>query len=111
MAEPQGAGRAGLAGATGGTCTLRVPCGDFYGDFYLLSLQVVADQIPMLVQGVRGSQSQPDSPSAQLALIAASQNFLQVPPNLLLAAGSQGTASCVPPRLTPLSLGSPVGRW
>lgn len=33
----------------------------------------------MLVQGVRGSQSQPDSPSAQLALIAASQNFLQVP--------------------------------
>lgn len=41
--------------------------------------QVVAEQIPMLVQGVRGSQSQPDSPSAQLALIAASQNFLQVP--------------------------------
>ena len=40
--------------------------------------QVVAEQIPMLVQGVRGSQSQPDSPSAQLALIAASQNFLQV---------------------------------
>lgn len=46
--------------------------------FHLLSWQVVADQIPMLVQGVRGSQSQPDSPSAQLALIAASQNFLQV---------------------------------
>uniref|UniRef100_A0A8C6XQN7 Talin 1 n=1 Tax=Naja naja TaxID=35670 RepID=A0A8C6XQN7_NAJNA len=42
------------------------------------SCKVVADQIPMLVQGVRGSQSQPDSPSAQLALIAASQNFLQV---------------------------------
>ncbi|XP_033020519.1 talin-1 isoform X2 [Lacerta agilis] len=41
------------------------------------SCKVVADQIPMLVQGVRGSQSQPDSPSAQLALIAASQNFLQ----------------------------------
>lgn len=107
MAELQGAGRAGLAGATGGTCTLRVPC----GDFYLLSSQVVADQIPMLVQGVRGSQSQPDSPSAQLALIAASQNFLQVPPNLLPAAGSEGTASCVPPRLTLPSLGSPVGRW
>ncbi|XP_032062690.1 talin-1-like [Aythya fuligula] len=41
------------------------------------SCKVVADQIPMLVQGVRGSQLQPDSPSAQLALIAASQNFLQ----------------------------------
>lgn len=42
--------------------------------------QVVAEQIPQLVQGVRGSQSQPDSPSAQLALINASQNFLQVIP-------------------------------
>lgn len=40
--------------------------------------QAVAEQIPQLVQGVRGSQSQPDSPSAQLALISASQNFLQV---------------------------------
>lgn len=40
--------------------------------------QTVAEQIPQLVQGVRGSQSQPDSPSAQLALISASQNFLQV---------------------------------
>lgn len=40
--------------------------------------QMVADQIPQLVQGVRGSQAQPDSPSAQLALIGASQNFLQV---------------------------------
>ena len=40
--------------------------------------QVVAEQIPQLVQGVRGSQSQPDSPSTQLALISASQNFLQV---------------------------------
>ncbi|KAM3910355.1 LOW QUALITY PROTEIN: talin-1-like [Leptodactylus fuscus] len=41
------------------------------------SCKAVADQIPMLVQGVRGSQSQPDSPSAQLSLISASQNFLQ----------------------------------
>lgn len=40
-------------------------------------LQAVAEQIPLLVQGVRGSQAQPDSPSAQLALIAASQSFLQ----------------------------------
>lgn len=45
---------------------------------WCVSLQVVAEQIPQLVQGVRGSHSQPDSPSAQLALISASQNFLQV---------------------------------
>ncbi|KAM4050130.1 LOW QUALITY PROTEIN: talin-1 [Anomaloglossus baeobatrachus] len=50
------------------------------------SCKVVADQIPMLVQGVRGSQSQPDSPSAQLSLISASQNFLQ-PGGKLVAAG------------------------
>uniref|UniRef100_A0A8C7SMU5 Talin 1 n=1 Tax=Oncorhynchus mykiss TaxID=8022 RepID=A0A8C7SMU5_ONCMY len=42
----------------------------------LLHPSVVADQIPQLVQGVRGSQSQPDSPSAQLTLIGAGQNFL-----------------------------------
>uniref|UniRef100_A0A663FJL1 Talin 1 n=1 Tax=Aquila chrysaetos chrysaetos TaxID=223781 RepID=A0A663FJL1_AQUCH len=48
--------------------------------------QVVAEQIPMLVQGVRGSQSQPDSPSAQLALIAASQNFLQPGGKMVAAA-------------------------
>ncbi|XP_072269736.1 talin-1 isoform X2 [Pyxicephalus adspersus] len=50
------------------------------------SCKVVADQIPMLVQGVRGSQSQPESPSAQLSLISASQNFLQ-PGGKLVAAG------------------------
>ncbi|NXG64191.1 TLN1 protein, partial [Hemiprocne comata] len=50
------------------------------------SCKVVADQIPMLVQGVRGSQSQPDSPSTQLALIAASQNFLQPGGKMVAAA-------------------------
>uniref|UniRef100_A0A8C9R894 Talin 1 n=1 Tax=Scleropages formosus TaxID=113540 RepID=A0A8C9R894_SCLFO len=50
------------------------------------SCKVVADQIPMLVQGVRGSQSQPDSPSAQLALIGASQNFLQPGAKMVTAA-------------------------
>ncbi|NWI14370.1 TLN1 protein, partial [Crypturellus soui] len=50
------------------------------------SCKVVADQIPMLVQGIRGSQSQPDSPSAQLALIAASQNFLQPGGKMVAAA-------------------------
>ncbi|KAJ8392765.1 hypothetical protein AAFF_G00072490 [Aldrovandia affinis] len=50
------------------------------------SCKVVADQIPMLVQGVRGSQSQPDSPSAQLALIGAGQNFLQPGAKMVTAA-------------------------
>ncbi|XP_078240331.1 talin-1 isoform X2 [Pogona vitticeps] len=50
------------------------------------SCKVVAEQIPMLVQGVRGSQSQPDSPSAQLSLIAASQNFLQPGGKMVAAA-------------------------
>ncbi|KAJ8287119.1 hypothetical protein GJAV_G00047860 [Gymnothorax javanicus] len=50
------------------------------------SCKVVAEQIPMLVQGVRGSQSQPDSPSAQLALIGAGQNFLQPGAKMVTAA-------------------------
>ncbi|XP_056287859.1 talin-1 isoform X1 [Pseudoliparis swirei] len=53
------------------------------------SCKVVAEQIPQLVQGVRGSQSQPDSPSAQLALISASQNFLQ--PGAKMVASSKAT--------------------
>ncbi|MEQ2188306.1 hypothetical protein GOODEAATRI_013600 [Goodea atripinnis] len=40
-------------------------------------LEAVADHIPQLVQGVRGSQAKPEDLSAQLALIIASQNFLQ----------------------------------
>ncbi|KAF3832432.1 hypothetical protein F7725_026097, partial [Dissostichus mawsoni] len=41
------------------------------------SCKAVADHIPQLVQGVRGSQAKPEDRSAQLALIIASQNFLQ----------------------------------
>ncbi|CAJ0936099.1 unnamed protein product [Ranitomeya imitator] len=41
------------------------------------SCKAVADHIPQLVQGVRGSQAQADDLSAQLALIVSSQNFLQ----------------------------------
>lgn len=37
----------------------------------------MADHIPQLVQGVRGSQAQAEDLSAQLALIISSQNFLQ----------------------------------
>ncbi|KAF7701326.1 hypothetical protein HF521_002491 [Silurus meridionalis] len=50
------------------------------------SCKVVAEQIPQLVQGVRGSQAQPDSPSAQLALIGASQNFVQPGTKMVTAA-------------------------
>ncbi|XP_041895572.1 talin-2 [Corvus kubaryi] len=41
------------------------------------SCKHVADHIPQLVQGVRGSQAQAEDLSAQLALINSSQNFLQ----------------------------------
>uniref|UniRef100_A0A4W3IH66 Talin 1 n=1 Tax=Callorhinchus milii TaxID=7868 RepID=A0A4W3IH66_CALMI len=57
------------------------------------SCKVVAEQIPLLVQGVRGSQSQPDSPSAQLALISASQNFLQ--PGAKMVAAARATIPTV----------------
>uniref|UniRef100_A0A2I3MSX6 Talin 2 n=1 Tax=Papio anubis TaxID=9555 RepID=A0A2I3MSX6_PAPAN len=40
-------------------------------------VQSLADHIPQLVQGVRGSQAQTEDLSAQLALIISSQNFLQ----------------------------------
>lgn len=42
------------------------------------ALQGVADHIPQLVQGMRGSQAHPEDLGAQLALIIASQSFLQV---------------------------------
>uniref|UniRef100_A0A8B9N675 Talin 1 n=1 Tax=Accipiter nisus TaxID=211598 RepID=A0A8B9N675_9AVES len=50
------------------------------------SCKAVAEQILMLVQGIRGSQSQMDSPSTQLALIVASQNFLQPGGKMVAAA-------------------------
>eukprot|EP00061_Rhincodon_typus_P013315 g39617.t1 len=56
-------------------------------------VQSVAEQIPLLVQGVRGSQSQPDSPSAQLALISASQNFLQ--PGTKMVAAARATVPTI----------------
>ncbi|XP_078077806.1 talin-1 isoform X1 [Mustelus asterias] len=57
------------------------------------SCKFVAEQIPLLVQGVRGSQSQPDSPSAQLALISASQNFLQ--PGAKMVAAARATVPTI----------------
>lgn len=43
-----------------------------------MSSQAVADSIPQLVQGMRSSQAQPEELGPQLALIMASQSFLQV---------------------------------
>ncbi|XP_044299828.1 talin-1 isoform X4 [Varanus komodoensis] len=67
------------------------------------SCKVVADQIPMLVQGVRGSHSQPDSPSAQLALIAASQNFLQ--PGGRMAAAAKAAVPTISDQASAMQLG------
>ncbi|XP_018619259.1 talin-2 isoform X1 [Scleropages formosus] len=52
------------------------------------SCKAVADHIPQLVQGVRGSQGQPEDLSAQLALIIASQNFLQPGSKMVTSAKS-----------------------
>ncbi|XP_071063244.1 talin-2a isoform X1 [Pseudochaenichthys georgianus] len=52
------------------------------------SCKAVADHIPQLVQGVRGSQAKPEDRSAQLALIIASQNFLQPGSKMVTSAKS-----------------------
>ncbi|XP_069546652.1 talin-2a isoform X2 [Brachyistius frenatus] len=52
------------------------------------SCKAVADHIPQLVQGVRGSQAKPEDLSAQLALIIASQNFLQPGSKMVISAKS-----------------------
>uniref|UniRef100_H3CHP1 Talin 1 n=1 Tax=Tetraodon nigroviridis TaxID=99883 RepID=H3CHP1_TETNG len=66
------------------------------------SCKVVAEQIPQLVQGVRGSQAQPDSPSAQLALIRASQNFLQ--PGAKMVAASKATVPTITDQASAMQL-------
>ncbi|XP_042366248.1 talin-2a isoform X2 [Plectropomus leopardus] len=52
------------------------------------SCKAVADHIPQLVQGVRGSQAKTEDLSAQLALIIASQNFLQPGSKMVTSAKS-----------------------
>uniref|UniRef100_A0AAQ5X3I9 Talin 1 n=1 Tax=Amphiprion ocellaris TaxID=80972 RepID=A0AAQ5X3I9_AMPOC len=66
------------------------------------SCKVVAEQIPQLVQGVRGSQSQPDSPSAQLALISASRNFLQ--PGAKMVTASKATVPTISDQASAMQL-------
>ena len=44
----------------------------------MFCVQIVAEHIPKLVQGVRDYVQQPDNLGVQLALINASQHFIQV---------------------------------
>ncbi|XP_047451929.1 talin-2 isoform X1 [Mugil cephalus] len=52
------------------------------------SCKAVADSIPQLVQGMRSSQSQPEELGPQLALIMASQSFLQPGSKMVTSAKS-----------------------
>ena len=47
-------------------------------DQLLAACKAVADQIAKLVQAVKGTLATPESPAAQLALISASDDFIQV---------------------------------
>ena len=50
-----------------------------YCHYDCLSLQVVADEaIPRLVYGIKGTMNDPEDPEAQMVLIAAAQDMLQV---------------------------------
>ncbi|XP_076588865.1 talin-2 isoform X3 [Chaetodon auriga] len=52
------------------------------------SCKAVADSIPQLVQGMRSTQAQPEELGAQLALIMASQSFLQPGSKMVTSAKS-----------------------
>uniref|UniRef100_A0AAR2IZ01 Talin 2a n=1 Tax=Pygocentrus nattereri TaxID=42514 RepID=A0AAR2IZ01_PYGNA len=67
------------------------------------SCKAVADHIPQLVQGVRNSQSQPEDGSAQLALIIASQNFLQ--PGSKMVASAKSSVPTVGDQAAAMQLG------
>ncbi|XP_075713816.1 talin-2 isoform X3 [Rhinoderma darwinii] len=67
------------------------------------SCKFVADHIPQLVQGVRGSQAQADDLSAQLALIVSSQNFLQ--PGSKMVASAKAAVPTVTDQAAAMQLG------
>ncbi|XP_062417803.1 talin-2a isoform X2 [Pungitius pungitius] len=67
------------------------------------SCKAVADHIPQLVQGVRGSQAKPEDLSAQLALIIASQNFLQ--PGSKMVTSSKSSVPTVTDQAAAMQLG------
>nr|XP_055058501.1 talin-2a isoform X1 [Misgurnus anguillicaudatus]XP_055058512.1 talin-2a isoform X1 [Misgurnus anguillicaudatus]XP_055058521.1 talin-2a isoform X1 [Misgurnus anguillicaudatus] len=67
------------------------------------SCKAVADHIPQLVQGIRGSQGQPEDDSAQLGLIIASQNFLQ--PGSKMVSSAKSSVPTVTDQAAAMQLG------
>ncbi|XP_062847949.1 talin-2 [Trichomycterus rosablanca] len=67
------------------------------------SCKAVADHIPQLVQGMRSSQAQPEDLSAQLALIIASQSFLQ--PGGKMVTSAKSTVPTVTDQAAAMQLG------
>uniref|UniRef100_A0A671NUD1 Talin-2-like n=1 Tax=Sinocyclocheilus anshuiensis TaxID=1608454 RepID=A0A671NUD1_9TELE len=69
----------------------------------VLSCKAVADHIPHLVQGMRGSQAHPEDLGAQLALIIASQSFLQ--PGSKMVTSSKAAVPTVTDQAAAMQLG------
>nr|XP_019934930.1 PREDICTED: talin-2 isoform X6 [Paralichthys olivaceus] len=67
------------------------------------SCKAVADSIPHLVQGMRSSQAQPEELGAQLALIMASQSFLQ--PGSKMVASTKSAVPTVADQAAAMQLG------
>uniref|UniRef100_A0A3P9NT26 Talin 2 n=1 Tax=Poecilia reticulata TaxID=8081 RepID=A0A3P9NT26_POERE len=67
------------------------------------SCKAVADSIPQLVQGMRSSQAQPEELGPQLALIMASQSFLQ--PGTKMVASAKSAVPTVAEQAAAMQLG------
>uniref|UniRef100_A0A668UXS2 Talin 2b n=1 Tax=Oreochromis aureus TaxID=47969 RepID=A0A668UXS2_OREAU len=67
------------------------------------SCKMVADSIPQLVQGMRSSQGQPEELGPQLALIMASQSFLQ--PGSKMVASAKSAVPTVADQAAAMQLG------
>uniref|UniRef100_A0A3B3YJZ8 Talin 2b n=1 Tax=Poecilia mexicana TaxID=48701 RepID=A0A3B3YJZ8_9TELE len=67
------------------------------------SCKAVADSIPQLVQGMRSSQAQPEELGPQLALIMASQSFLQ--PGSKMVASAKSAVPTVAEQAAAMQLG------
>ncbi|XP_014885765.1 talin-2 isoform X2 [Poecilia latipinna] len=67
------------------------------------SCKAVADSIPLLVQGMRSSQAQPEELGTQLALIMASQSFLQ--PGSKMVASAKSAVPTVAEQAAAMQLG------
>uniref|UniRef100_A0A8C7UF50 Talin 2 n=1 Tax=Oncorhynchus mykiss TaxID=8022 RepID=A0A8C7UF50_ONCMY len=67
------------------------------------SCKAVADHIPQLIQGMRSNQAQPEELSSQLALIMASQSFLQ--PGSKMVTSAKSTVPTVTDQAAAMQLG------